>query len=385
MRPELLTPAEMARVDALAPHLGVPGLTLMEAAGRAVARAAHHLTGPVRTLVLAGPGNNGGDGYVAARRLAEAGWPVSLAALAPPRPGTDAAAAASRWRGPMLPFGPAAASRAHLVIDAVFGAGLSRPLEPHIVETLRAARRVLAVDVPSGLDGATGATLGEVREADTTVTFFRAKPGHILCPGRHLCGVLHLADIGMPAAVLDQVPANTWLNQPALWTLPARTAAGNKYTAGHVTVLGSATMTGAARLAAAAAGRAGAGLVTIAAPTGGNLYRSGAPGLLVNEHKLTELLTDRRRNAWVCGPGLGVDAAAAALPDLLAAGRLVVVDADGLTACTVAPQRLRGATVLTPHLGEFTRVFGAPGTDRLAAVRAAARATDAVARHRRLR
>jgi hydroxyethylthiazole kinase-like uncharacterized protein yjeF len=249
----LLTPAEMAGADALAPQFGVPGLTLMEAAGRAVARAAMRLTRPVRTLVLVGPGNNGGDGYVAARRLAEFGWPVSLAILAPPRRGSDAAVVATRWRGPTPPFDPREAARADLVIDAVFGAGLSRPLEGRVVETLRAARRVLAVDVPSGLDGATGAALGEVRAAEATVTFCRAKPGHILFPGRALCGALEIAQIGMPAEVLAKLAPRTWCNHPDLWTLPVKRPQGHKYTSGHVTILGSADMPGAARLAASAA------------------------------------------------------------------------------------------------------------------------------------
>jgi hydroxyethylthiazole kinase-like uncharacterized protein yjeF len=264
------------------------------------------------------------------------------------------------------------------VIDAVFGAGLSRALDDLVVSTLRAARRVLAVDVPSGLDGATGAPMGEVRAADVTVTFFRCKPGHVLLPGQALCGRLELAQIGLPDAVLQRVVPNTWINLPSLWRLPEKTAEGHKYTAGHVTVLGGAEMTGAARLAASAARRVGAGLVTIAAETGADLYRLGEPGLMVNSNALATLLEDHRRNAWVCGPGLGAAAAERALPMLLSAGRLVVVDADALTLCARAPKRLVGATVLTPHMGEFTRVFGAPGQDRLAAVRAASRLVQSV-------
>jgi hydroxyethylthiazole kinase-like uncharacterized protein yjeF len=210
------------------------------------------------------------------------------------------------------------------------------------------------------------------------VTFFRCKPGHLLLPGRALCGALELAQIGMPAGVLQQVVPQAWINLPALWRLPEPGAAGNKYTRGHVTVLGSAAMSGAARLAASAARRAGGGLVTVAAEQGADLYRVGEPGLMVDERPLAVLLEDKRRNAWVCGPGLGVEEAGRALPGLLAAGRRVVVDADGLTACAGAPERLFGATVVTPHMGEFTRVFGAPGDDRLAAVRAAARACHAV-------
>jgi hydroxyethylthiazole kinase-like uncharacterized protein yjeF len=378
MSSELLNPAEMARADAEAVRLGCAGLALMEAAGRAVARAVARLRPAGRILVLCGPGNNGGDGYVASRRLAECGWPVTLAALAPPRAGTDVALAAKRWRGPSVAFRPEEAARAGLVIDAVFGAGLTRSLAPVVVDTLQAAPRVLAVDVPSGLDGATGAPLGPVRACEGTVTFFRKKPGHLLLPGRLLCGALTLADIGMPASMLQHVASHTWENQPGLWRLPEKTASGYKYTSGHVTVLGGAEMTGAARLAAAAARRIGAGLVTIAAEGSADIYRMGEPGVMVDARPLATLLEDVRRNAWVCGPGLGVAAAARVLPPLLAAGRRVVVDADGLTAAAGAPERLLGATVLTPHMGEFTRVFGAPGSDRLEAVRAAARRVQAV-------
>jgi hydroxyethylthiazole kinase-like uncharacterized protein yjeF len=377
-RAELLDPAEMGRADALSPGLGVPGPALMASAGRAVARAVRTHFQPCRTLVLAGPGNNGGDGYVAARLLAQAGWPVSVAALAPPRAGSDAAAAALLWHGPMAPFTPNEAARAELVIDAVFGAGLARDVDGVAADTLRAARRIVAVDVPSGVDGATGAVRGYAPQAALTVSFFRLKPGHLLLPGRTLCGTLELADIGLPAAVLAQLRPHCFANLPALWTLPRPRDNGHKYGRGHVTVIGGAEMTGAARLAAEAARRAGAGLVTIAATERGDVYRSGPPGLLVSEAPLDTLLADPRRNVWVCGPGLGLEAARATLPRLLHAGRRAVVDADALTACTGAPEALRGAAVLTPHAGEFARVFGEPGVDRLAATRAAAARTGAV-------
>jgi hydroxyethylthiazole kinase-like uncharacterized protein yjeF len=330
--------------------------------------------------VLAGPGNNGGDGYVVARLLAQDGWPVAVAALAPPRENSDAAGAARQWRGPMAPFSPADAARAALVIDAVFGAGLARDLDGVVAETLRAARRVVAVDVPSGVDGATGAVRGYARQAALTVSFFRLKPGHLLLPGRVLCGVLALADIGLPDAVLARVRVRPrcFANLPELWTLPQPRDDGHKYSRGHVTVLGGAVMTGAARLTAEAARRAGAGLVSIAATERGDVYRAGPPGLLVTEAPLDTLLADARRQVWVCGPGLGPDAARDALPRLLAAGRRVVADADALTAFASAPDALRGAAVLTPHAGEFSRVFGEPGVDRVAAARTAAVRTGAV-------
>jgi hydroxyethylthiazole kinase-like uncharacterized protein yjeF len=377
-RPELLTPEEMARADAASPALGVPGPVLMQNAGRAVARAIQRRLRPCRTLVLAGPGNNGGDGYVAARLLQQAGWPVAVAAFAPPRSGSDAASAAARWRGSSAPFAPAAAARAELVIDAVFGAGLARDVDGLIADTLRAAPRVVAVDVPSGVDGGTGAIRGFAPQAAMTVTFFRLKPGHLLLPGRELCDETVLADIGLPNGVLSEAQPRCFANRPELWPLPTPGPDSHKYARGHVTVVGGDTMTGAARLAADAARRGGAGLVTIAATASGAIYRAGSPGVLVSEAPLEDLLQDARRNVWVCGPGLGPEAARNMLPILLASGRSVVADADVFTAFAGEPDALRGAAVLTPHAGEFARAFGSAGPDRVAAVRAAATRTGAI-------
>jgi hydroxyethylthiazole kinase-like uncharacterized protein yjeF len=373
---ELLTPAETAVADRAAIAMGRRVETLMEAAGRAVARVVRARFIPCRTVVLCGPGNNGGDGYVAARLLARAGWPVAVAALAPAK--GDAAAAAARWRGPMADFSPAEAARAALVIDAVFGAGLTRDLDPVVIDVLRAAKRLAAVDVPSGLDGATGQPRAFAPKAELTVTFFRLKPGHKLLPGRELCGETVLADIGMPASLLETVGPRCWLNNPKLWSLPAPTAESHKYSRGDLTILGGAAMTGAARLAAAAARRGGAGMVTIAALGSADVYRAGDAGVIVTEAPVETLLEDARRHAWVCGPGLGLQTAPSVLRPLLDHRRAVVVDADALTACAGAPELLRGAAVLTPHAGEFARVFGPPGSDRVAAVRAAAAQTGAV-------
>jgi len=376
--PELLTPDEMARADAAAPGLGVPSHTLMENAGRAVARAIQTRIRPCRTLVLCGPGNNGGDGYVVARLLAQEGRPVTVAALAAPREGTDAAFARARWHGAYVPFTPDEAARAGLVVDAVFGAGLSRDLDAGVIQVLRAARQIVAVDVPSGLDGATGLARGFAPHATLTVTFFRLKPGHLLLPGRDLCGETVLASIGMPPGVLDAARSRAVRNGPDLWSLPDLATDTHKYERGHVTILGGPIMTGAARLAADAARRAGAGLVTIAALGSAEVYRAGSPGTLVSEAPLAELLADRRRSVFVCGPGLGAEWSRTTWPALIEAGRAVVGDADVFTAFAGNPDGLRGAAVLTPHAGEFTRAFGSPGTDRLAAVRDAAVRTNAV-------
>lgn len=371
--PELLTPVETAAADRAAATAGVPGRVLMENAGRAVARVIARYWRPCRVLALCGPGNNGGDGYVAARVLAGLGWPVAVAAFAPPRPESDAATAALSWHGPLVPFTAERAAEADLVIDAVFGSGLKRDVEDPAAAALAAARCVVAVDIPSGVDGASGACKGFAPRAERTVTFFRRKPGHLLLPGREHCGIVHCQDIGLPEAVLGQIRPATFANGPALWTLPKPGAADHKYSRGYVTVLAGA-MTGAALLAAAGARRAGAGMVSLA-PLGAP--PASPPGLILSPAPLSVLLADPRRTVWVCGPGLGVAAARALLPQLLAAGCRVVADADALMAAS-SPGFLRGVAVLTPHAGEFARVFGPPGPDRLAAVRAAAAATAAV-------
>lgn len=356
---ELLTPAEMGRADLLAGNVEA----LMDAAGRAVARAILQRYRPCRVLVLAGPGNNGGDGIIAARYLAQAGWPVRVLGLA------EAQVEDMR--------------RAELVIDALFGAGLTRDIAAPVAALLQAARRIVAVDVPSGLDGATGQVRGYAPQAELTVTFFRKKPGHLLYPGRALCGEILLRQIGMPETVLDEICPKAWENGPALFTLPRRVADGHKYAAGDVTVL-AGTLPGAARLACAAARRAGAGMVTLAAETPKN-EPAEAPmvlpeaGLILRTDPLGMLLQDPRRHVWVVGPGLGVARAGEALAALLAAGsKTILADADALTACTGAPERLRGVAVITPHAAEFTRVFGPIGPDKLGAARRATALCGAV-------
>lgn len=340
----------MAQADRLANNETM----LIEAAGRAVARAILRRYRPCRVVVLTGPGNNGADGRAAARYLAQAGWPVTC-----------------------LPAGtatPDAVTCADLVIDAIFGAGLSRDLSPEISSLLRAAKKIVAVDVPSGLDGATGAIRGFAPQAELTVTFFRLKPAHLLYPGRGLCGEVQLCDIGLPASILQEIAPKTWRNGPGLWRLPQRQADGHKYNSGDITILGGA-MPGAARLASAAARRCGGGMVTLAAE---QMFTPPEPGLIVRDAPLAELLNDPRRTVWVCGPGLGVAQAGKKLAALIAAHKTIVADADALTACANARNRLRGVAVITPHSGEFTRVFGAIGPDKLKAVRAAAESTHAV-------
>ncbi|MFC3125752.1 NAD(P)H-hydrate dehydratase [Pseudoroseomonas globiformis] len=379
---ELLTPAQMLQADLSAAEFGVAGLTLMRAAGMATARAICQRFRPCRTLVLTGPGHNGGDGYVVARVLESRGWPVAVAALSLPREGSDAAVVAAEWRGPIVPLDPTEIARSGLIVDALFGAGLRGDLPPGLVELLRGVSvPVVAIDVPSGVDGESGVVRGYALQATLTVTFFRLKPGHLLLPGRDLCGELVLAPIGLPTSVLTGLDVQCFANKPPLWTLPARTSQSHKYSLGHVTIPAGKAMPGAATLAAGAARRAGAGLVTLAAPDNdtATIFRGGEPGLLVREDSLEQLLQDKRRNAWLLGPGLPPDQETLLmLRQIVQAGREAVVDGGALTAATGNPSALKGAAVLTPHAGEFARVFGAAGENRMAAARSAAADTGAV-------
>lgn len=375
---ELLTTAEMTQADRLAIASGTPSGVLMENAGRAVADAvaARRPTGPV--VVVAGPGNNGGDGLVAARLLAERGLDVRVALLGDR--GVlkgDAAAAADRWSGPLQLAEPGAVHGAAIIVDALFGAGLARPVEGlarALIEAVNAEQaHKIAVDLPSGVSGDTGAILGAAVQAAETVTFFRRKPGHLLLPGRLCCGTVKVADIGISSAVLGQIGPQTWANEPPLWlsAFPRPSAGGHKYDRGHVVVLsGEMPNTGAAKLAARGALRAGAGLVTIASPPSA-LAAHAAESVAVMVREVAgigawrDFLADRRRNAVVIGPGGGVgDRMRHQVDVALASEAAVVIDADALTSFAGQTVDLatsvekRGApTVLTPHEGEFDRLF----------------------------
>ncbi|MBS0224012.1 MAG: NAD(P)H-hydrate dehydratase [Proteobacteria bacterium] len=374
----LLTCAEMAAADAAAVAAGTPVRDLMEAAGRAVASAVRERYRRQPTVVLCGPGNNGGDGFVAARHLHAAGWPVRLALLGSPDAlKGDAAHAARLWARPVETFGsnqaPSLLEGRPMVIDALFGAGLSRPVDGVAAQLLAQADflglSVVAVDVPSGLQGDTGEVLGQSVKAELTVTFFRAKPGHYSLQGRELCGEIVVADIGIPPAVLGDIRPTLWKNAPILWAsrLRRRDLDDHKYKRGHLTILGGASATGAARLAALAARRTGAGLVTIAGPrAAAPIYQGAEPGNLIAEsdsdESFDQLLADERRNAVLIGPGSGRNRRTRqAVLSALALQRQVVLDADALTVFAQRPgdlfDAIRGPVVMTPHAGEFRRVF----------------------------
>ena len=389
----LLTSAQMAAADRLTVASGIGEIALMENAGRPVAREIMRRWSPRRVIVLCGPGNNGGDGFVVARRLAEADWPVRVA-LMMPSGGLPSAAAhhASLWRSEVEPLGVAALGDAELVVDAIFGAGLSRPLEGVAAHTLQAAAAaglpIVAVDVPSGLMGDTGANVGAV-PAVLTVTCFRKKPGHLLQPGRSLCGELVVADIGTPASVFEHVLPDAFENDPELWVaaLPTLQADGNKYTRGHALVSGGYPVTGAARMAARAAARIGAGLTTIAVPEVAlPIYASALTSIMVaplaQPADFDLLLEDKRYSGLLIGPGAGTSVATRdRVLAMLRTGRATLLDADAMTAFEAEPQSLfqaiKGPCVLTPHDGEFKRLFDTRG-DKLGRTRAAARTSGAV-------
>jgi hydroxyethylthiazole kinase-like uncharacterized protein yjeF len=376
---ELLEPAEMAEADRLTIAGGMPGIVLMRNAGRAIADCAarHPLGTPV--TVVCGPGNNGGDGFVAARILSERGYRVRVLLVGDrDRLQGDAATAAAEWKGAIEQATPEALDGARLIVDALFGAGLDRAVEglPRaMIEAVnRAGVPVIAVDLPSGVNGKDGSIMGAAVKATETVTFFRRKPGHVLLPGRLHCGPVRVADIGIPARVLEAVRPRTFINNPELWgkDFPVPRIDGHKYMRGHaVVVSGDLAHSGAARLAAYGALRAGAGLVTIASPQDALAVNAAAhPSIMVRPVNSTEelgaLLADERKNAVVLGPGGGVDLGMRERVELVLSGRReVVLDADALTVFAQNAKSLYGLlknrsdapTIFTPHLGEFSRFF----------------------------
>lgn len=402
---EILTTGEMEQADRLAIAGGVSGFALMLRAGQAVANAAAGLAEKGPILVVAGCGNNGGDGFVAATELAARGYQVSVILLGERDSlKADAALAAKGWKGPVLPCDLSALGSPALIIDALFGAGLNRPVKGDALATIEAIMAngapVLSIDLPSGINGTTGAVMGAAIRATETVTFFRKKPAHLLLPGRIHCGRVRVADIGIADAVLNEIRPITFENTPDYWhgAFPAPHIDGHKYARGHaVVVSGHLTSTGAARLSARGALRAGAGLVTVLSPDDA-LGANAAALTAVMVRRMNgaagfaEILADRRLNACVIGPGAGIGEETRALVSTaLAAGRAMVLDADALTSFADTPDRLfetirqsgSSGIILTPHEGEFHRLFSEmsnkhPLRSKLERVRDAARRSGAV-------
>ena len=391
---EILTIKEMTKADTLAVEAGVSSLNLMENAGATVVRKIRKRWVRRSVVVLAGPGNNGGDGFVVARLLHQIGWPVRLGLLGDKTSlRGDSKVNAERWVGEIEKFSVALLEGAGLVVDALFGAGLSRPLEGIVLDILNAieSRKLpcVAVDVPTGIDGNTGEVLGGVLNADLTVTFFRKKPGHLILPGRQHCGEVEVTDIGIPSGVLKKISPVMAENSPQLWVdkLPVPAPGFHKYSRGHVVIVGGSEMTGAARLAARAARRAGAGILSIVSPTNAkHIYEISDAGNLVLELSakkgLSGILDNKRRNAVLVGPGNGVtELTRKNAISALTSKNAVVLDADALTAFEGDPETLfssiKGRCVLTPHQGEFDRLFKING-DKLSRCKEAAKLANSV-------
>ncbi|MCK9915199.1 NAD(P)H-hydrate dehydratase [Microbacteriaceae bacterium K1510] len=403
---ELLTTAEMAEADRLAVARGTPGARLMENAGRAVADRVSAIMQGRPVTVVAGPGNNGGDGFVAARILSERGHPVRLLLVGDRgKLKGDAAGAAKLWQGPVEAASPEVlGADPGVIVDALFGAGLDRPVEglPRaMIEAVNASGApVVAVDLPSGINGTSGQVMGVAVNATCSVTFFRLKPGHVLLPGRLHCGALDVVDIGIPESVLADIRPRAFLNRPALWrdVFPVPKPEGHKYGRGHaVVVSGGLSFSGAARLAARGALRAGAGLATLASPREA-LAVNAVANLAVmvravdGADELAAFLADKRHNAVVLGPGGGVGAPMRALAAAaLASEAAAVLDADAITSFaddatdlfSAIGKRAGRPVVLTPHEGEFFRLFSNIEKEskviaKLEKARAAARLSGAV-------
>ncbi|AIJ55146.1 YjeF family domain-containing protein [Brucella abortus F6/05-3] len=383
---ELLTPEEMARADRLTMEGGIKdGFALMLAAGRAVADIAQHMFPQKQPVaVLCGPGNNGGDGYVAAQYLLEAGYEAVCFAAAPPRQGTDAMRASIFYKGQVRDLNEFSPVSFGGIIDALYGAGLARAVEgaqATVIDAVNASGLpVVAVDLPSGISGATGMALGAAMRAKATVTFFRKKPGHLLQPGRAHCGIIHIADIGIPDRILGEINPRVFENSPELWadSLPSPAVDAHKYSRGHAAVFsGAMHSTGAARLSAMAAARSGTGAVTLLSPPDALAVNAAhLTSIMVRETRsqqdAAQFITDRKVAAAVLGPGYGNPAFARDYTKMLlsaASGKAgqfrgLVLDADGITAFENKPDELfdthrssATALVLTPHEGEFKRLF----------------------------
>jgi hydroxyethylthiazole kinase-like uncharacterized protein yjeF len=388
---QILTTAEMAARDAAAIEAGTPRHVLMERAGAAVADAVRARFSARPVVIWCGPGDNGGDGYVAARLLRKRGWPVRVEALEPPRT-PDARFAAARWKGETRPL-TGALTPADLYIDALFGAGLARPLEGAAQALARAvaakAVTVVAVDLPSGFSGDTAKPVGEdAFTAAMTVTFHRRKIVHVLTPGRGACGEVVVADIGLR----DGGEAGLTENLPSLWAdrLPWPKETIHKHRRGRLGVVGGGpSHTGAARLAARAGLRIGAGLVTVLSPPDAvNVYAAALEAVMLRVFENEAALTAAAEtlDAAVIGPAAGVgETTVRNLLALVQTGAALVVDADALTSFRADPSSLFSALdrddVLTPHEGEFERIFPgllAAGPHRAAAAQTAAKLSGTI-------
>ncbi|TDK67085.1 NAD(P)H-hydrate dehydratase [Sapientia aquatica] len=393
----LLSVNQMQCADRLTTASDLPVAELMSNAGLAVAQAIIERWSMRPVVVLCGPGNNGGDGFSTARHLFDLGWSVKIALLG----AADHLNGApllhfQRWHGAVIPFAEVEFSGDELVVDAIFGAGLNRPLDADVISILEAALfkklPMVAIDVPTGVMGDTGQSFGAVAVV-LTVTFLRKKPGHVILPGRLLCGEVVVADIGYGQQIASHLGLNTFENDPLVWLpdFPVPHPFNNKYSRGHALIAGGYPVTGAARLAALSAARVGSGLTTIAIPEIAlPIYGASLLSIMLeiinSSADIERLLNDKRYTAFLIGPGCGVtpddfDLIRIRVLAMLATKRATVIDADAISCFRDDPKILfkaiEGPCVITPHEGEFSRIFDLKG-DKLMRTRFAARISGAV-------
>jgi ADP-dependent NAD(P)H-hydrate dehydratase / NAD(P)H-hydrate epimerase len=373
-RPEILTPSQMYEADALAIASGISSLKLMENAGRAVASEIIKRYAKRPVAVICGPGNNGGDGFVVARLLAAKQWPVSVYQVGECK--GDASNMAAKWKRSIGTFTAftqniGGTSGPQLIVDAIYGAGLNRDFPGYLADGIHGAGMpVVSIDVPSGVDGRTGQPRHCSVIADLTITFVRKKPAHVLQPGRRRCGEIVVADIGIGDDIIDQLPIRIYENQ--IPHLPVLHADTHKYRRGHAVIWsGPALATGAARLAAMACARSGAGLTSLVGTSEAlHVHAHHVSSIMLRPVETNEdlrlLLSDKRITAYCIGPAAGVnDKTRRATLRMLATGVPCVMDADAISVFADDAEELFQAikkqperfVVLTPHEGEFTRLF----------------------------
>lgn len=380
----LLSVKEMYLADQITTQKGTSGLQLMETAGEAVTKEIVLRWPKCKVVVLCGPGNNGGDGFVVARLLQDAGWPVRILLRGDKENlPADAKTNAERWDDIVYPLKVHNMGQPDLIIDALFGAGLVREISGEIagiIQTVNAlATPVVAIDIPSGVHADSGQILGTAIKANLCVTFCRAKTGHYLIPGRGQSDELIVSDIGIDHTTIDHISPKAFLitNAYIKSHFPWPRLDGHKYQRGHGVVIGGTQMSGAARLGAVCARRVGAGLITIACEKKvQSIYQQSEAGNLVSSEDIQTLLKDPRKNAVLVGPGLGLDEKHKTLIyDLIASEKNLILDADALTFLSqmgeIEKIDRKGSTLLTPHEGEFLRLFPHINGSKIERVRAA--------------
>ncbi len=398
----VLSVAQMAAADQITiaelKKRGKSGADLMEEAGLSVVREITANFQGTNALILCGPGNNGGDGFVIARHLKEYGWQVEVALLGEiDKLQGDAYHMATLWDGQTKPFDPDLIDHQDLIVDAIFGTGLSKEISGNVKDVIEKANGAdayrVAVDIPSGIKGDTGEVLGIAFKADRTVTFCRQKPAHLLYPGKRCCGNVIVADIGISDRVIEQVEPDIYLNRAVNWrnSMPFPESDSHKYDRGHaVVVSGDMIHTGASRLAAVAALRVGAGLLSISSPQDAlQTHASHLTAVMIRRRdQLVSDLQDQRLNSWCIGPAAGINQdTREAVLNILNAGKNAVLDADALSVFEDGPLELfeainarkKGKCVLTPHAGEFARIFPyLMKLDKITAARNAAKLSGAI-------